>query len=107
MEDAEGTPRTARGSYHLERTMSNRAEEQRRRILDQFTRQAIPFSQMPGHSNDEANRLLMNLAGIGPQDSVLDVACGPGLVACALAEVAHHVTGLDLTPAMIEQAQAR
>jgi ubiquinone/menaquinone biosynthesis C-methylase UbiE len=62
---------------------------------------------MPAHSNDEANRLLIALAQIGPEDTVLDVACGPGLVACPLAEVARHVTGLDLTPAMIEQAQAR
>jgi SAM-dependent methyltransferase len=38
---------------------------------------------------------------------VLDVACGPGLVACPLAEVARHVTGIDLTPAMIEQALAK
>jgi ubiquinone/menaquinone biosynthesis C-methylase UbiE len=87
--------------------MSNRAEEQRRLILDQFTRQAVPFAEMPAHSNDEANRFLIDLAGIGREDTVLDVACGPGLVACALAEVARHVTGLDLTPAMIEQAKAR
>jgi ubiquinone/menaquinone biosynthesis C-methylase UbiE len=87
--------------------MSHRAEEQRRLVLDQFTRQAVPFAEMPAHSNDEANRLLIDLAGVGPEDTVLDVACGPGLVACALAEVARHVTGIDLTPAMIEQAQAR
>jgi SAM-dependent methyltransferase len=87
--------------------MSDRAEVQRRLILDQFTRQAVPFAQMPGHSNDEANRLLIDMAGVGPDDTVLDVACGPGLVACALAEVALHVTGLDLTPAMIEQARER
>jgi ubiquinone/menaquinone biosynthesis C-methylase UbiE len=87
--------------------MSDQAEEQRRLILDQFTRQAVPFAEMPAHSNDEANRLLIDMAGIGPKDDVLDVACGPGLVACTLAEVARHVTGLDLTPAMIEQAQAR
>src|SRR5262245_41056251 len=87
--------------------MTGRAEEQRRLILDQFTRQAVPFAEMPAHSNDEANRLLVEMAGVGPADTVLDVACGPGLVACPLAEVARHVTGIDLTPAMIEQAQAR
>src|SRR5438270_11724813 len=87
--------------------MTNRAEEQRRLILDQFTRQAVPFSEMPAHSNDEANRLLIGMARVGPDDTVLDVACGPGLVACPLAEVARHVTGIDLTPAMIEQAHAR
>jgi ubiquinone/menaquinone biosynthesis C-methylase UbiE len=90
-----------------EALMVDRHEEQRRLILDQFTRQAVPFSQMPAHSNDAANRLLIDLAGVGPEDTVLDVACGPGLVACALAEVARHVSGLDLTPAMIEQARQR
>jgi ubiquinone/menaquinone biosynthesis C-methylase UbiE len=87
--------------------MSDRAEQQRRLIRDQFTRQAVPFAEMPAHSHDEANHLLINMAAIGAEDTVLDVACGPGLVACTLAEVARHVTGLDLTPAMIEQAQAR
>jgi ubiquinone/menaquinone biosynthesis C-methylase UbiE len=87
--------------------MTNQAEKQRQLILDQFTRQAVPFSQMPASSNDEANRLLIDLAKIGPEDTVLDVACGPGLVACALADVARHVTGIDLTPAMIEQARIR
>jgi SAM-dependent methyltransferase len=52
-------------------------------------------------------RLVREAAGIGPPDTILDVACGPGLVACPLAEVARHVTGIDLTPAMIEQARAR
>jgi SAM-dependent methyltransferase len=88
-------------------TMSDRADEQRRLILDQFTLQAVPFSQMPAHSNEESVQLLIDLAEVGPEDVVLDVACGPGLVACPLAGVARHVTGIDLTPAMIEQARAR
>jgi ubiquinone/menaquinone biosynthesis C-methylase UbiE len=87
--------------------MSDKAEAQRQLILDQFTRQAIPFAEMPAHSNDEANLLLIEMAQIGPKDNVLDVACGPGLVACTLAQVARHVTGIDLTPAMIEQAKKR
>ena len=94
------TPRTTEA-------MNDKAEEQRRLILDQFTRQAVPFAEMPAHSNEESVRLVIDLAQVGPEDTVLDVACGPGLVACALAEVARHVTGLDLTPAMIEQARAR
>ena len=76
-------------------------------ILDQFTRQAVPFSEM--HARDDAgiHRLLIETADIGPEDEVLDVACGPGLVACEVARVARHVTGVDLTRAMIEQAEAR
>ena len=38
---------------------------------------------------------------------VLDVACGPGILACALAGQVRHVTGIDITPAMIEQARQR
>ena len=38
-------------------------------------------------------------------DTVLDVACGPGIVACELAKFVSHVTGIDITPAMIEQAK--
>src|SRR5215472_4017091 len=87
--------------------MTDRAAEQRRLILDQFTKQAVPFAEMPAHSNEESVRLLIDSARIGPGDTVLDVACGPGLVACPLAQVARHVAGIDLTPAMIEQAQAK
>jgi SAM-dependent methyltransferase len=46
-------------------------------------------------------------ARVLPHARVLDVACGPGIVACAVAVHAGHVTGIDLTPAMIEQAKAR
>jgi ubiquinone/menaquinone biosynthesis C-methylase UbiE len=75
-----------------------------RNVIDQFTRQAVPFSKLPGHA--DANRLLIEQANIGPDDEVLDVACGPGLLVCAIAPHARHVTGIDLTPAMIERARA-
>jgi ubiquinone/menaquinone biosynthesis C-methylase UbiE len=74
-------------------------------IVDQFSRQAIPFTQVPGHL--DALQLLVELSGVGPADQVLDVACGPGLVACEFARHAAQVTGVDLTPAMIEQAEKR
>jgi ubiquinone/menaquinone biosynthesis C-methylase UbiE len=81
--------------------MTNKDVEHQRLILEQFTKQAVPFSQMRNHSPE----LLLAASGAGPEDTVLDVACGPGLMACALARVARHVTGIDLTPAMIEQAK--
>jgi ubiquinone/menaquinone biosynthesis C-methylase UbiE len=82
-------------------------DEQRRLILDQFSRQAVPFSEMHARDDAEIHRLLVETAGVEPGDEVLDVACGPGLVACEVAKVAGHVTGIDLTPAMIDQARAR
>ena len=72
-------------------------------VVDQFGKQAACFARLPGH--EEATRLLIDLAQIGADDEVLDVACGPGLVACAMAPHARHVVGIDLTPAMIDQAR--
>src|ERR1044071_5122121 len=82
-------------------------DEQRKLILDQFSRQAVPFSEMHARDDAEIHRLLIRTAEITPSDDVLDVACGPGLVACEVAKVARHVTGIDLTPAMIDQARTR
>ena len=80
---------------------------QRELIRDQFTKQAAPFAEM--HAGDDAaiHQLLIRTAGITSNDKVLDVACGPGLVACEVAKAAKHVTGIDLTPAMISQAAER
>src|SRR5205085_2686806 len=75
------------------------------RIRDQFTRQAVPFSTAPGIRAEEALVRLVECSGAGKDDTVLDVACGPGLVAAAFARVARHVTGIDLTPAMIDRAR--
>jgi ubiquinone/menaquinone biosynthesis C-methylase UbiE len=86
--------------------MSQTAEDQRRLIVDQFTRMAEPFARLPAHSTEDSIRVIREAAGIGRGDTILDVACGPGLLACAFAATARHVTGIDLTPAMIEQAQA-
>jgi len=75
-------------------------------ILDQFTRQAAPFSAAPSIRNEDALQRIVRMADAGPEDSVLDVACGPGLLACAFAPLVRHVTGLDVTPAMLAQARA-
>jgi ubiquinone/menaquinone biosynthesis C-methylase UbiE len=75
------------------------------RILDQFTRQAVPFSTAPAIRNQEALDRIVEMAGAGPDDTVLDVACGPGLLVCAFAKMVRHATGIDLTPAMLEQAR--
>jgi ubiquinone/menaquinone biosynthesis C-methylase UbiE len=76
------------------------------RILDQFTRQAAPFSAAASIRNEEALQRIVRMTDAGPEDTVLDVACGPGLLACAFAPVVRHVTGVDVTPAMLDQARA-
>ena len=74
-------------------------------ILDQFTRQAIPFSTSPSIKDEIALNLLIKASGAGPADTVLDVACGPGLVVCGFAPGVAHATGIDLTPAMLDRAR--
>jgi SAM-dependent methyltransferase len=74
--------------------------------IDQFTRQAGPFAALHDLRSDaEIIRLLCEAARASAGAAVLDVACGPGLVALALAESSGHVTGLDLTPAMLQKAR--
>jgi ubiquinone/menaquinone biosynthesis C-methylase UbiE len=74
-------------------------------IIDQFTKQAVPFANMLAQSNEESTKLLIRMSQLSKSDTVLDVACGPGLLACALAPHAQKVIGIDLVPAMIEKAQ--
>ena len=75
------------------------------RILDQFTRQATPFSTAKTIVDAKALQLLVEFSGAGSEDTVLDVACGGGLVVCAFAQTVRHATGIDVTPAMLERAQ--
>ena len=74
-------------------------------ILDQFTRQAVPFATAPSIKDEAALRLVVEFSGAGADDTVLDVACGPGLIVVAFARVVKHATGIDLTPAMLERAR--
>ena len=82
------------------------SDAHRSAILDQFTRQATPFSTSPGIKDEAALKLVIDFSGAAAHDTVLDVACGPGILACAFARVAKHVTGIDITPAMLEKARA-
>jgi len=74
-------------------------------ILDQFTRQAAPFSAAAMIKDGAVLRLIVEAASPRPDDTVLDVACGPGLVLCAFAQHVRQATGIDLTPAMLEEAR--
>jgi ubiquinone/menaquinone biosynthesis C-methylase UbiE len=80
-------------------------DDHKLRIVEQFTRQATPFSTSPGITDEAALQLIIETSGACKADTVLDVACGPGLVVCALAAVVSHATGIDLTPAMIDRAR--
>jgi ubiquinone/menaquinone biosynthesis C-methylase UbiE len=74
-------------------------------ILDQFTRQATVFSTATAITDEDALRMIVEAARPAPDDRLLDVACGPGLVVCAFAPHVQAATGIDVTPAMLERAR--
>lgn len=73
-------------------------------ILDQFSKQALPFSAAKTIADEKALKLLVEATRAGHDDEVLDVACGGGNVVCAFAPVVRHAVGIDVTPAMLERA---
>lgn len=85
--------------------MSTPAERHNQTVVEQFTYQAKPFASDPIHFAEDSLKLLVKLSGVQAVDEVLDVGCGTGIVSCALARVARHVTGIDLVPAMLEEAR--
>lgn len=76
-----------------------------RAISDQFTRQAEGFSQSRAlHARDVVD-LLVDALAPKPTDRAIDLACGPGSVACALAARVASVAGVDVTQAMLDEAR--
>ncbi len=74
-------------------------------IRDQFTRQAAAYANAQPIKNEEILDRIVRAADPQADDEVLDIACGPGILTCALAAKAKHATGIDLTSAMLEQAR--
>jgi SAM-dependent methyltransferase len=81
------------------------AKDHGNRILDQFTKQAIPFATSQGIRSEDTLRMIVEFASASAVDHSLDVACGPGLLACAFAKVVRYAAGIDITPAMLQRAK--
>jgi SAM-dependent methyltransferase len=62
------------------------------------------YSAIAPHLASAADRVV-HLAAIAPDDTVLDVACGTGNAALRAAERGARVTGLDVTPELLQQAR--
>jgi ubiquinone/menaquinone biosynthesis C-methylase UbiE len=79
--------------------------EQLGRVRERFTRTAEQFARFALTTRrDEAERLARLVAPCG-DEIALDLACGPGTFTGALASRVRFVHGLDLTPAMLDEAR--
>ena len=56
-------------------------------------------------TDDELAALTVQLAAPEPTDRVLDVACGTGLVSRHFKDRVDHITGMDITTGMADQAR--
>jgi ubiquinone/menaquinone biosynthesis C-methylase UbiE len=86
-------------------TTDEDAAAHERAIQDQFSRQATGFAGAKELHADDIVALVIEAARPQPGDRAIDLACGPGTVACALAKRVRHVVGLDATEAMLEKAR--
>lgn len=77
------------------------------RTRQEFTQQAAGFAASAATTDQAQVARLIEAIGEAARGRVLDVACGPGIVASALAERAQEVVALDLTPQMLEKAKER
>jgi ubiquinone/menaquinone biosynthesis C-methylase UbiE len=76
-------------------------------IREEFTHQSQSFGDSEAMSSEQTLGVLAELVPADPKARWLDVACGPGVVSRALAARVGTVTGVDLTPAMVEEAERR
>jgi ubiquinone/menaquinone biosynthesis C-methylase UbiE len=76
------------------------------RIREQFTRQADAYADTEQARDERAMAALVGLCGADAEDRVLDVACGPGVLTRAFADVCSEVVGCDVTQALLDKARA-
>ena len=77
------------------------------RLRDEFTRQAETFSSSAAITDAALTQRFIDALGEAARGSVLDVACGPGILSAAIAKAARQVVACDLTPQMLTKAAQR
>jgi SAM-dependent methyltransferase len=75
-------------------------------IRDEFTHQADSYVRSPVPNMAETLGSVVEMVPADPEARWLEAACGPAIVGRAIAARVGSVHGVDLTPAMIEKAEA-
>ncbi len=76
-------------------------------LAEAFDGQSAQFEKAPVQTDPAALERLVQFAALPEGSHVLDVGCGPGLVAEAFLKAGLRVTGVDLSAQMIERARKR
>lgn len=85
---------------------ADREREHKERVRAQFGAHAQGYVESVRHRTGRDLQRLVELAECAPADEALDIATGGGHTALALAPHVAHVIASDLTPAMLEAAEA-
>ena len=92
--------------------MSSTNSKRFREAREYWDKEAERFDDEPDHGlldptvRNAWKNLLVNWLPSRP-GSVLDIGCGTGSLSVLMAELGHTVTGIDLSPAMIERSKAK
>jgi ubiquinone/menaquinone biosynthesis C-methylase UbiE len=81
-------------------------KEQNAAIRDQFGKQAESYARLVQSGRNVTLEKLTAALKPAASDHLLDVGCGTGRISLSLAPFVGHVTGIDLTPQMLNQAKA-
>jgi ubiquinone/menaquinone biosynthesis C-methylase UbiE len=76
-------------------------------LPSEFARQANQMAIAPAFHVREGLQRLVKAVGEAKSSRVLDLACGPGIVAQALAGQVRQIVGIDATPAMLRLAREK
>jgi ubiquinone/menaquinone biosynthesis C-methylase UbiE len=76
-------------------------------VLNEFSRQAAMMDSARFFNDADILARIREAAALTRQSRALDVACGPGIVAEALAHDAGEVVACDITPEMLARASRR
>jgi len=72
-------------------------------IKEQFSKQATSYTAVAAHR--DSLEVLIEMSGVSNEDTVLDIACGSGIVTCEFAKHTREVTGIDITKGMLDEAK--
>jgi ubiquinone/menaquinone biosynthesis C-methylase UbiE len=76
-------------------------------VRQEFARQAATFASAAALTDEALTARFVDALGPSAGGTILDVACGPGIVTAAIAPKSGAVVALDLTPEMLEKARQR